>query len=74
MKQFEPKSKKVTKGWRKLHDEKLYSFNSSSNIIGMIKSSRMRWTGYVACTENIINAYKILVENLKGGDLLGTKV
>jgi hypothetical protein len=37
----------VTGGWRKLHNE-LYNLYSSPNIIRMIKSRRMRWTGHVA--------------------------
>jgi hypothetical protein len=44
---FEPKREKVIGGWRKPNDEvhhKLYS----SNIIGMMKSMRMRWSRYVA--------------------------
>jgi hypothetical protein len=35
-------------GWRKLHDEELHNLYSSRNIIGMIKSRRIRWTGHVA--------------------------
>jgi hypothetical protein len=39
---------KVTGDWRKLHNEELHNLYSSPNIIRMIKSRRMRWTGYVA--------------------------
>jgi hypothetical protein len=39
---FGPKRKGVTGGWRKLHNEKLHNFCSSSGIIRMIKSRRMR--------------------------------
>jgi hypothetical protein len=38
----------VTGCRRKLHNEKFHNLYSSSNIIRMIKSSRMRWTEYVA--------------------------
>jgi hypothetical protein len=38
----------VTGDWRKLHNEELHNFYSSPNIIRMIKSRRMRWTGHVA--------------------------
>jgi hypothetical protein len=38
----------VTEEWRKLHNEELHNFYSSPNIIRMIKSRRMRWTGHVA--------------------------
>jgi hypothetical protein len=45
---FGPKRDEVTGGWRKLHNEELHNLYSSQNIIRMIKSRRMRWTGYVA--------------------------
>jgi hypothetical protein len=35
--------------WRKLHNE-LRSLYSSSNIVRVIKSWKMRWAGHVACT------------------------
>jgi hypothetical protein len=41
----------VTGGCRKLHNEELHGWYSSPNIIRVIKSSRMRWVGYVACME-----------------------
>jgi hypothetical protein len=45
---FGPKGDEVTGGWRKLHNEELHNLYSSPNIIRMIKSRRMRWTGNVA--------------------------
>jgi hypothetical protein len=45
---FGQKRDDVTVGWRKLHDEELRDLHSSPSIIGMIKSSRMRWMGHVA--------------------------
>jgi hypothetical protein len=47
--------------WRKLHNEELHNLYSSSNIILMIKSRRIRWTGHVARIAEMRNAYKILV-------------
>jgi hypothetical protein len=38
----------VTRGWRKPHDEKLCDLYSSPNIIRIIKSRRIGWTGYIA--------------------------
>jgi hypothetical protein len=38
----------VAGGWKRLHDEVLRNFHASPNIIRMIKSSRMRWAGYIA--------------------------
>jgi hypothetical protein len=38
----------VDGSWRKLHNNKLHSLYSSSNIVRVIKSRRMRWAGHVA--------------------------
>jgi hypothetical protein len=32
-----------------LHDEELHNFYSSSDIISMIMSRRMKWAGHVSC-------------------------
>jgi hypothetical protein len=45
---FGPKRDEVTGGWRKLHTEELHNLYSSSSIIRIIKSRRMRWAGHVA--------------------------
>jgi hypothetical protein len=37
-----PKREEVAGGWRKLHNEELHNLYSSSGIIIMIKSRRMR--------------------------------
>jgi hypothetical protein len=39
---FGPKRDEVTGEWRKLHNEELHNLYSSSNIIRIIKSQRMR--------------------------------
>jgi hypothetical protein len=44
---FGPKIDEVMTDWTKLHEE-LHNFYSSPNVIGMIKSRRMRWVGHVA--------------------------
>jgi hypothetical protein len=38
----------VTGDWRKMHNEELHNLYSSTNIIRMIKSRRMRWTEHLA--------------------------
>jgi hypothetical protein len=48
---FGPKRGEVTGDWRKLHNEELRNFYSSSNTIKMIKSKRMRWAGHIARME-----------------------
>jgi hypothetical protein len=45
---FGTKREEVTGDWRKLHKEELHNMCSSSTIIRMIKSRRMRWTRHVA--------------------------
>jgi hypothetical protein len=45
---FGPKKDEVTREWRRLHDEELYAVYSSSGIIWVIKSRRLRWSGRVA--------------------------
>jgi hypothetical protein len=40
---FGPKRDEVTGQWRRLHNEELNDLYSSTNIIRVIKSRRMRW-------------------------------
>jgi hypothetical protein len=56
----------VTGGWGKLHTEELHHLYSSPSIIRMIKSRRMRWSGYVARMREKRNAYRILVGTPEG--------
>jgi hypothetical protein len=42
------KRDEITGEWRKLHNEELNDLYCSPNIVRVIKSKRMRWTGHVA--------------------------
>jgi hypothetical protein len=42
----------------------------SPNVIGMIKSRRMRWTGHVAQIGDRSVAYRVLVGDLRNRDYL----
>jgi hypothetical protein len=68
---FGPKMDGVTGGWRKLHNEELHDLYSSSNIIRIIKSRRMRWAGHVARMGEKRSACGFLVRKLEGKRLLG---
>jgi len=45
---FGPKRDEVTREWRKLHNEELDDPYCSHNIVRVIKSRRMGWTGQVS--------------------------
>ena len=44
----EPKRDEVTVEWRKLHNDELNYLYSSTNIVRVIKSKKMRWTDHAA--------------------------
>jgi hypothetical protein len=56
---FGPKKDEVTGGWRKLHTKELRDLYSSSSVIRIIKSRRMRWAGRVARMREKRNAYRL---------------
>jgi hypothetical protein len=55
-----------TRVWRKLHNEELKDLYSSPNIVRVIKSRRMGWTGHVARMEEGRGLYRVLEEELEG--------
>jgi hypothetical protein len=63
---FRPKRDGVMGGWRKLHNEELHNFYSSSSIIGIIKLRRMRWAGHVTRMGEKRNMYRLLVGKPEG--------
>ena len=58
---FGPKRDDVTGEWRKIYNEELSDLYCSPNILRVIKSRRMRWTGHVARVGDRRRAYRILV-------------
>jgi hypothetical protein len=68
---FGRKKDEVTEECRKLHNEELRDLYSSSNIIRIIKSWRMRWAGHVARMGEERNAYRLLVGKPEGKRPLG---
>jgi hypothetical protein len=68
---FRPKRDEATGEWRRLHNEELNDLYSSPNIIGVIKSRRMKWAGHVAGMGEKRQAYRILVGRCEGRRPLG---
>jgi hypothetical protein len=63
---FRPKWDEVTGKLRKLHNEELYNLYSFPDIIKLIKSRRVRWSGHVARMGEERKVYKVLVEKPEG--------
>jgi hypothetical protein len=63
----------VTGGVRKLHNEELRDFYSSSSTIRLIKSRRMRWAGQVAGVGEEKNAYRGRPEGKRPLDVDGSR-
>jgi hypothetical protein len=61
----------VIKVWRKLHNDEFHNLYCLPSIIRIIKSRRMRWTGYVAGMGVKRNTYRILVGKPEGMRPLG---
>jgi len=68
---FGSKRDEVTGEWRKLHNEELRDFYSLPNIVWVVKSRRMRWTGHVARTGEGRGVHRILVGKPEGKRPLG---
>ena len=52
--------------WRRLLSEELHSLYRSPNIVRVIKSRRLRWTGHVARMEEGWSVFKILTGTTTG--------
>jgi len=57
--------------WRKIHNEQFYDLHPSRSIIGVIKSRRMRWAGYVARMGKRRGTYSAVVVRPAGKSKLG---
>jgi len=68
---FGPKRDGLTEEWRKLQNVELNDLYSSPNIVGVIKSRRMRWAEYVARIEEGRGVQKVLVGKPEGKSSLG---
>jgi hypothetical protein len=68
---FGPKRDEVTGSSRKLHNEELHGFYSSSGVVRVIKARKMRWAGHVARMEEVRGAYNILVGRPEGRRPIG---
>jgi PAS domain-containing protein len=53
---FGSKREEVMGGWRNLHNEELHNLFFPPNIIRVVKSRRMRWTGHVEGMGKMRNA------------------
>jgi len=68
---FGPRRDEVTGEWRRLLNEELNDLYSSSNIVRVIKSRRMRWAGHVARIGEERGVYRVLVGKQVGKRPLG---
>jgi len=63
---FGPRRDEVTEEWRRLRNEVLNDLYSSSKILRVIKSRRMRWAGHVARMSEERGVYRVLVGKPEG--------
>jgi hypothetical protein len=68
---FGRKREEVVGGWRRLHSEESHNLYTSPDIIRVIRSRRMIWSGHVSLMKTMRNAYKILVGKPEGKRPLG---
>jgi hypothetical protein len=63
---FGPKRDDVMEEGRKFHSGELHNLCSSPDVIGQIKSRRIRWVGHVARVGEGRKMYRVLVGKLEG--------
>jgi hypothetical protein len=67
---FRPKGEEDG-SWRKFHDDAIHSLYSSPNIVRVVKSKRMRWTGQVVRMGEGRGVYRVLFRRPEGKRPLG---
>jgi hypothetical protein len=68
---FGPRRDEVTGEWKKLHKEELRDLYSLHNIVRVVKSRRMRWSGHVACMGEGRGVHRVLAGKPEGKRPLG---
>ena len=63
---FGSRRDEVTGEWRRLHNRELNDLYSSSNIMWVIKSRKMRWAGHVAHMGENRRVYRVLLGKPEG--------
>jgi hypothetical protein len=63
---FGPERDEVTGEWRKLHNEEHSGLHSLPNIVGVVKSRRMRCAGHVARVGDGRVVHRVLVGKPEG--------
>jgi hypothetical protein len=66
-----PKRDEVTEEWRKLHNKELNDLYSSTNLVRVIKSKRMRRAGHIAHMGERRGIYRVFIEEPEGKRPLG---
>jgi hypothetical protein len=68
---FGPKWDEVTGEWRKVHNEELNDLYTLLNIVRVVKSRRMRWSGNLARIGEDRGVHRVLVGKPEGKRPLG---
>jgi hypothetical protein len=63
---FGPKRDEMTGEWRKLHNAELNDLYSLPNIVRVVKSRLMRWTGHVVRNGEERGVHRVLVGKPEG--------
>jgi hypothetical protein len=68
---FGPKRDKVMGEWRILHNEELSDLCWLPNIVRVVETRKMRWTGHVACMREGRGVHRVLMGRPEGKRPLG---